>query len=136
MAGELALRFLLGGAIVSLFAAVGSLAQPKTFAGIFGSAPSVALATLGLAFATHDASYVATECASMAIGAVGLAAYCIACVFVLSRRDMPVWLEAGLCWLVWGVVALGAVITGLSASAQRERHLKRVPRDTSGDRQL
>ena len=41
---ELVLRFVLGGVIVSLFSLLGDLWKPKTFSGIFGAAPSVALA--------------------------------------------------------------------------------------------
>jgi hypothetical protein len=42
------LRFLIGGTIVSVFALIGDVLKPKGFAGLFGAAPSVALATLGL----------------------------------------------------------------------------------------
>jgi len=38
----------MGGMIVSLFASLGDVLKPKSFAGLFGAAPSVALATLGL----------------------------------------------------------------------------------------
>jgi hypothetical protein len=41
-------RFLLGGTIVAVFALTGDLLKPKGFAGLFGAAPAVALATLGL----------------------------------------------------------------------------------------
>jgi hypothetical protein len=41
-------RFLVGGAVVSVFAIVGDRLKPKSFAGLFGAAPSVALSTLGL----------------------------------------------------------------------------------------
>ena len=41
------IRFLVGGAVVSVFALIGDLVKPKSFAGLFGAAPSVALATLG-----------------------------------------------------------------------------------------
>ena len=41
-------RFLIGGAVVSLFAMLGDILRPKSFAGLFSAAPSVALATLGL----------------------------------------------------------------------------------------
>jgi Protein of unknown function (DUF3147) len=42
-------RFVAGGVVVSLFAIVGDVLRPKSFAGLFGAAPSVALATLTLA---------------------------------------------------------------------------------------
>jgi hypothetical protein len=41
-------RFLVGGTILSLFACLGDLLKPKSFAGLFGAAPSIALAMLGL----------------------------------------------------------------------------------------
>ena len=46
---EMLLRFAIGGSVVSLFALLGEVLRPKSFAGIFGAAPSrFALATLGL----------------------------------------------------------------------------------------
>jgi hypothetical protein len=41
---EYALRFLAGGIAVSAFAALGDALRPKSFAGLFGAAPSIALA--------------------------------------------------------------------------------------------
>jgi len=49
---QLVIRFLVGGVIVSLFAVLGDVLQPKSFAGLFGAAPSVALATLALTMLT------------------------------------------------------------------------------------
>ena len=50
---ELIFRFLIGGTLVSAFALVGDAVRPKSFAGLFGAAPSIALATLGLTVATE-----------------------------------------------------------------------------------
>ncbi len=105
--GELLLRFLIGGVTVSCFAAVGEVFKPKTFAGMFGAAPSVALATLALAFANEDASYATREARSMMIGGVGLLVYCAACARVAERPEIPIWLGAGLCWIVWALVSFG-----------------------------
>ena len=44
---QIPIRFLIGGVVVSVFAIVGDVLKPKSFAGLFGAAPSVALATLG-----------------------------------------------------------------------------------------
>jgi len=117
--GEIALRFLLGGAIVSLFSLAGEIFKPKTFAGMFGSAPSVALAGLTLAFARDGAPYAAIECQSMMIGALGLVAYSGACAFAAARPGTKVWLSAGMCWLVWATVTfgLGALLHWVSAIA-------------------
>ena len=61
-------RFLIGGAVVSVFAIIGDLLKPKSFAGLFGAAPSVALATLGLTAASEGVAYAATEARSMVAG--------------------------------------------------------------------
>lgn len=47
---EYIVRFLVGGLVVSSFAVLGEIFRPKSFAGIFGAAPSIALATFG----AHD----------------------------------------------------------------------------------
>jgi len=105
--GDIVVRFLLGGAIVSLFAVIGGVVRPSSFAGIFGSAPSVALATLSLTFAKDGRGYAATEARSMMIGAAGLIAYSVACMWTIRRPGMPVWAGAAFCWLVWLTVAFG-----------------------------
>ena len=39
------IRFFVGGVVVSVFAALAEIFRPKSFAGLFGAAPSIALAT-------------------------------------------------------------------------------------------
>jgi hypothetical protein len=58
-------RFLIGGTVVSGFALLGGLFKPTAFAGLFGAAPSVALATLTLAIWKEGTLYAAVECRSM-----------------------------------------------------------------------
>jgi uncharacterized membrane protein (GlpM family) len=58
---DLLWRFLVGGAIVSLFALLGDVARPKRFAGIFSGAPSVALVTLALTAAKSGPAIAALE---------------------------------------------------------------------------
>ena len=107
MLAELAVRFALGGAIVTAFALLGEVSEPKTFAGIFGGAPSVAIATLALAFAKHDPTYPATEARSMLVGAAAFGVYSIACVVAAKQRRLPVWLGAAVAWAAWFAIALG-----------------------------
>ena len=52
---EFVYRFILGGLIVSLFALIGDVLRPRSFAGLFGAAPLVALATLALYRAEYTA---------------------------------------------------------------------------------
>jgi hypothetical protein len=82
---EMLWRFLIGGAVVSSFSVLGDLFKPKSFAGLFGAAPSIALATLGLTIARDGRSYAATEGRSMVAGAVAFFVYA-SCVSSLSMR--------------------------------------------------
>lgn len=98
---ELIIRFFIGGVVVSLFAVIGDVLRPKTFAGLFGAAPSIALATMGLTIAKSGAHYAAIEARSMILGAVGFLVYTTAVSWVLVRYKpstsmatislMPVW---------------------------------------------
>ena len=55
------LRFVVGGVIVSAFAALGGIVKPKSFAGLFGASPSVALATLGLTIQASGKQFASAE---------------------------------------------------------------------------
>ena len=54
-------RVVVGGLVASLFATLGDVLKPKSFAGLFGAAPSIALATLGLTVVADGKSYAAQE---------------------------------------------------------------------------
>jgi hypothetical protein len=107
---ELILRFLLGGAVVSAFAAAGELFKPKTFSGLFGAAPSVAIASLALAFHQHGDAYVAIEARSMVLGSIALLIYSAVCVVMTKRTHIPVWLAAGAAWIAWAAAAFGLLV--------------------------
>jgi hypothetical protein len=104
---ELALRFCFGGILVSLFALLGQVLRPKTFSGIFGAAPSVALAALGICFWKDGAAGAAIEGRSMLIASAALLTYSAICVYIAKTKRLPVWFGAGLAWLAWLAVALG-----------------------------
>jgi hypothetical protein len=78
-------RFFIGGVIVSFFAVLAEMFRPKSFAGLFGAAPSVALATLGLTISSQGARYAAAEARSMILGAIAFLCY-----------------AAATSWLLWG----------------------------------
>ena len=105
--GEYVLRFFLGGLVVSLFSMLGDMLRPKSFAGLFGAAPSVALATLGLAVADHGAGYAATESQSMMLGAVALSIYSVLVCQLLMRARMRALLASSLAFALWLMLALG-----------------------------
>lgn len=104
---DLVLRFLIGGAIVSGFAIIGDLLKPRSFAGLFGAAPSIAVATLALAVAKDGSPYAAAECHSMLLGAIGLG-FCawVACQMLVRLKLEP--LPATLYGIgVWFAVSFG-----------------------------
>jgi len=82
---EVIIRFLIGGIIVSAFAVLGNVFKPKTFAGLFGAAPSVALATLTLTVHKDGAGYASVEARSMLAGATALLFYSVCVVILLFR---------------------------------------------------
>jgi hypothetical protein len=103
---DLLLRFLIGGLAVSAFSVLGDLFKPKSFGGLFGAAPSVALATLALTVSRNGAAYAATEARSMLVGAVALFVYAeVVCRLLLRHKwsalkatlvSMPVWFAVAL----------------------------------------
>jgi len=109
---ELVLRFVIGGAVVSGFALLGDVLRPKSFAGLFGAAPSIALATVGMTIAQKGKGYAAIEARSMVLGAIAFCVYAYAVSRVLVRGKtstlvttlglMPVWLgvSLGLWWML------------------------------------
>ena len=86
---DLLLRFFIGGIVVSFFALLGDVFRPKSFAGLFGAAPSIALATLGLTIHHDGKLYAALEARSMVAGAVAMAIYAATVSCVLLRYKPP-----------------------------------------------
>jgi hypothetical protein len=110
---ETIIRFFIGGVVVSLFAIIGDVLRPKSFAGLFGAAPSIALATIGLTIAKSGAQYAALESRSMVLGAVGFFFYTVSVSQVLKRYKpstlvttiglMPIWFGAS--FALWFLIA-------------------------------
>jgi Protein of unknown function (DUF3147) len=104
---ELIVRFLIGGTLVSVFAFIGDILRPKSFAGLFGAAPSIALATLGLTVATKGNDYAAIEARSMISGAMAFVVYALLVSQVLVRYKAPVLATTLTLLLVWVGTAFG-----------------------------
>jgi len=105
---ELLTRFLIGGIIVAAFAVLGDVFRPRSFAGLFGAAPSVALATLGLTIARNGKEYAAIECRSMLAGALALAVYTAVVCFSLVRRQTHTLTTTLASIVVWFAASFGA----------------------------
>jgi hypothetical protein len=104
---QLIFRFIIGGFIVSLFAALGDVLKPKSFAGLFGAAPSVALATLGLTISSEGAIYAATEARSMIAGAVGFCLYALVCSRLMTREHIHATWATSSALIVWMICTFG-----------------------------
>ena len=104
---EYGLRFLAGGITVSAFAAFGDALRPKSFAGLFGAAPSIAVATLLITLSQKGAPFAAVEGRSMMAGALALAAYSWTVCVLLKKLLMSSWTATMVALFVWFVVAFG-----------------------------
>ncbi len=108
---EYVIRFFLGGVVVSLFALLGDVLRPKSFAGLFGAAPSIALATIGLTVAKSGPQYAAVEARSMMFGAIGFFIYASCVCWILIRYKpathlttiglLPVWVGSSFGLWYW-----------------------------------
>ena len=99
-------RFVIGGFVVSSFAVLGDMLKPKSFAGLFSAAPSVALASLGLAIAEHGTLYASKEAESMVLGAVAFVLYAWVVSRVLFRTKLPVVAATAASLAIWLASAL------------------------------
>jgi len=104
---EYLVRFLVGGVVVSAFAMLGDVIRPKSFAGLFGAAPSVALATLGIAIYQHGTGYAALQSQTMMAGAIALAVYCVVVCQLLVRAGLRALPATMISLVVWLLVAFG-----------------------------
>lgn len=104
---DILIRFVIGGTVVSLFAVIGDLIRPRSFAGLFGAAPSVALASLGLTILLKGAGRASTECRSMLIGAIALGVYCAAVCWLLMRTRRSPLPATVYAMVAWFAVAFG-----------------------------
>lgn len=106
------IRFLVGGAMVCVFAAAGDVLRPKNFAGIFSAAPSVSLATLTLTVLAQGKTFASMEARSMIAGALALAAYALLCTRLMGKyrvhafratvSGLAVWLACAMgLWALW-----------------------------------
>jgi uncharacterized membrane protein (GlpM family) len=104
---EIIFKVIIGGAVVSGFALLGELLKPKSFAGLFGAAPSVSLASLALTVLKDGKAYASVEARSMLFGSFAFIVCAALISRILIRRRIQV-LAATMCGIgVWFVVAFG-----------------------------
>jgi len=79
------LKSLFGGILVVVFSGLGDALKPKAFAGLFGAAPSVAVASLLVTLLTGGASKAAISSRGMIAGSAGMVVYCVAASALVKR---------------------------------------------------
>ncbi|MBV8195466.1 MAG: DUF3147 family protein [Candidatus Dormibacteraeota bacterium] len=103
-------RAFLGGALVVAFSVLGETLRPKSFAGIFAAAPSIALASLLISGAAKGTADMAIAAGGMVLGAIVLAMALVVGVDAVKRfRGFAGSLAIIGTWLV-GAGALYAVV--------------------------
>ena len=89
---------------------LGDMLRPKSFAGLFSAAPSIALATLALTIHRYGKGYAAEEATTMVFGAIAFFVYCVLASLIL-RRFRPSALIASFAVLpIWFAISIGSWI--------------------------
>jgi hypothetical protein len=102
---ETFIRFMVGGLFVSAFAVLGDVLKPKSFAGLFGASPSVALATLTLTIHSRGHGFAAAEARSMIFGAIAFFVYACAVCRLIIRSKLTASIVASASIVIWLAVA-------------------------------
>jgi uncharacterized membrane protein (GlpM family) len=98
---EYIIRFLAGGIAVSLFSMTGDVLRPKSFAGLLGAAPSIALVTLALTISSKGLDDAQLEARSLMFGSVALGLYSIGVCYLTARGRVSALLATALMLPVW-----------------------------------
>jgi hypothetical protein len=102
---DIVVRVIIGGSVVSVFALLGELLKPKSFAGLFGAAPSVSLATLALTAAKEGKVYASLEARSMLLGSVAFIIYAAIVSRGVMHRRIQVLAATTLGLALWAACA-------------------------------
>jgi len=86
-----------------LFALLSDAVSPKSFAGIFGAAPSIALASLLVTIADKGAHAARMQSLSMTFAAAAMVAYCVTALVTVDRFGAL--RGSALAFVAWAVVA-------------------------------
>ncbi|MHB8436554.1 MAG: DUF3147 family protein [Acidimicrobiales bacterium] len=101
----IAIKAIVGGTLVVVFAVIGHVVKPKLFAGLFSAAPSIALASLAVTVLDQGIAHARTEAVGMIFGAAGFVAFAL-CVRPLLGRYHAV-IATSVSTAAWFIVAGG-----------------------------
>lgn len=107
---EFVIRFLVGGIVVSIFAILGDILRPKSFAGLFSAAPTIAVVTLGMAFQNENSNYISLQAQAMVFGSIALAIYGFLVCQLLMRRGFHAGLASSVALIGWFCVSAGLLM--------------------------
>ncbi|HUB02500.1 MAG TPA: DUF3147 family protein [Terriglobales bacterium] len=107
MLEDILIRVVVGGLTVSLFAVLADMMTPKSFAGLFSAAPSIALATIGLTVAKEGRAYASIEARSMILGAIAFVVYAALVSRILLKGKSSALSVSGSALSVWCAAAFG-----------------------------
>jgi hypothetical protein len=100
----LAIRGLIGGTMVVVFALVGQVVTPKAFSGLFSAAPSVAVASLALTVGFYGPDKALQASTGMVVGGVAMVVCCVLGVVAIPRLKSV--LGSLVAWAGWLAVDL------------------------------
>jgi hypothetical protein len=103
--GILAVRGLAGGALVVVFALIGTVAKPKAFSGLFSAAPAVAIAGLAITVITDGVAKAQQASTGMVLGGVAMTVSCVLAAVAIPRLQ-SLWGSLA-SWIGWLAVDLG-----------------------------
>jgi hypothetical protein len=81
----LAVKGCLGGALVVTFSLLSEALRPKSFAGLFGAAPSIALGALIVTAVTRSTAVAREQSLAMIVGAAAMILYCATAIPCVDR---------------------------------------------------
>lgn len=103
--GDILLRALIGGVVVSAFALLGDIIKPVSLGGTMAAAPAIALASMALMLHKESAGYTAVEARSMLAGAIAFLVYAVVVSHIQMRRKPKALVCAAALLPLWGGVA-------------------------------
>ena len=104
----LAIKGLLGGGLVVAFSLLAEAVRPKSFAGLFGAAPSIAVAGLAVTLVLKGSHEARLQSLGMILGSVAFVIAALVATGLLTKMSA---LETSLLsWAAWILAASGLYV--------------------------